>query len=210
MIEEHVAHENQEKEHIVLVASALLASQPFEITTLAAVATTAALPLESVAVLFPTMHELGVEILTREGASMRQAQHVATQNTADPLARLKEAFRLVGENLATEPVVRAGVRIAAESSHCFPERKINPFRTWDRFVSSNLAEAAAADMVRTGVNVADASWLLVAAGIGTKDLLAFTATWNEAPRRLEQMASLVISTIAAARDPEMPIDGASL
>ena len=124
--------------------------------------------------------------LTRRGAA---------RDSQTPLERLRLAFRYVGENLERDVCVRAGVRIAGESHHCFPERNINPFRTWQRFASNALHEADTAGEVRQGVSIEDTAWILTAAGLGTKDLLAFTGEWHRAPDLLERAAVQLTSSI---------------
>ena len=116
----------------------------------------------------------GTAILTYEGSTMRAAQQRAAETTAAPLERLQLAFRLVGRNLAHDSIARAGIRIAAEAADCFPERKINPFRTWEKFVLRNLEEAQNLGHLRPDADINSVAWLFVAAGMGTKDLLGFT------------------------------------
>lgn len=117
-----------------------------------------------------------------------------------PLERLQLAFRLVGRNLARDPIARAGIRIAAEAANCFPERKINPFRTWEMFVLRNLEEARTLGHLRPDVDIYSAAWLFVAAGMGTKDLLGFTGEWADAEERLSTIAEIAIDSLRARND----------
>ncbi|MBU8579700.1 TetR/AcrR family transcriptional regulator [Brevibacterium luteolum] len=183
------------KEEILTASALTLSSHPYQTVSLELVAREARASLAEVARHFPTMHALGTAILTREGASMRAAHKQAQEIAQDPLDCLREAFRLVGRNLSREPIVRAGIRIAAEAHSCFPERDINPFRTWRAFVIRNLELARSGGLLRANIDIEDAAWLLVSSGMGTKDLLAFTDTWDDAEARLSQTAKLVLESI---------------
>jgi len=187
--------ENRLRESIIASGSRLLAKRPFETVTSRDIAAAASISESDFSKCFSSMHDLGAAILTYEGSSMRAAQKKATAMADTPLDRLILAFRFVGENLAVDSTVRAGIRIAGESHHCFPERQIDPFRTWQSFILAVLAEADAHGSLRKGSDYEGTAWLLTAAGLGTKDLLMFTEAWHDAPQLLEQCARLTISTI---------------
>ncbi|WP_346035208.1 hypothetical protein [Brevibacterium picturae] len=139
------------------------------------------------------MKTLGAAILTYEGAAMREAHRLAASQYPHPLERVEASFRLVGDRLASDVIVRAGIRIAAEAASCFPERNIDPFRTWKAFVVGALEESVAEGEIRDGVRIEAAARVLVSAGMGTKDLLTFTNDWDSAGERLAEVASFVIS-----------------
>jgi AcrR family transcriptional regulator len=190
------AHPSPLHELLLVTGARLLEARPYETVTLRMVAKAADVEDGDATREFETLHALGSAILTAEGKSMRDAQTRAEREVHAPLARLQRTFRLVGDNLACSGVVRAGVRIAAESAHCFPERDINPFRTWENFITKVLVEAREAGLLWDNVILSDTAWLLTAAGIGTKDLLFFTGEWESAPVRLESIAAQVVATIS--------------
>lgn len=181
---------------VLNAAAAVLETKPFETVTLKHICREIEPSGESAPDLAGySMQALGAEILTLEGDSMRQAMSRASRDAQDPLDRLRLAFRYVGEHLAEQSIVRAGVRIAGESYHCFPERKIDPFRTWRRFIIKALREAQDSATILPGTNIDDVAWILTASGLGTKDLLFFTGEWNRAPALLESTAVQVASSI---------------
>lgn len=181
--------------HLLETAGGLLASEPYVAVTLARVADAAGCPLEDVEGVFPAMHAVGSAILDHERESMRAAQRRAGEVARDPIESLVTTFRCVGENLAGDVVVRAGVRLAAESRHYFPERRIDPFATWERFVTQELERAREESLLREDVDLPTAVWLLVAAGMGTKDLVAFRNTWEETPVRLEETVIALLALV---------------
>lgn len=188
--------DEQARARILAAAAAVLETRPFETVALEHVRRELELsgwPVPDLA--GHSMHALGAEILTLEGNSMRQAMSRASRDARDPLDRLRLAFRYVGENLAKESVVRAGVRIAGESHHCFPERKIDPFRTWRGFIIEVLREAQSSGEILPEANIDDVAWVLTASGLGTKDLLFFTGEWHRAPALLERTAVQLVSSI---------------
>lgn len=183
------------RHRILQVGAELLARQPYETVDLSQIASELDCPTDAVIAEFPTLHALGSEILNLEGNSMRQAMSEADEMSLDALERLCVTFRLVGRNLGTNLIVRAGIRLAAESAHKFPERKINPFRTWEHFVSTTLNEAAEHGLIRSDIQIGEATWLLVAVGMGTKDLLQFTGSWADAEDKLESAARATVRMI---------------
>ena len=185
------------RHRLLQVGAEVLARRPYETVNLSQIASKLACPTAAVIAEFPTMHALGSEILNLEGSSMRQAMSEADGMSLDALERLCVTFRLVGRNLGTNLIVRAGIRIAAESAHMFPERRINPFRTWEHFVSSSLNEAAECGLLRSDIQIGEATWLLVAVGMGTKDLLQFTGNWADAEVKLEGAARAIVHMILA-------------
>lgn len=184
---------------VIEAGARLLSTQPFLTASLADVAHASKLPIEQVKALFPTMHDLGCAILDHERASMYHAHQRALEATQDPLERLLLTVRAVGENLAGDIVVRAGVRLASESRRSFPERRIDPFRTWESFVATQLAAAEAQGVLRDEIDREQMVWLFVAVGMGVKDLLAFRGDWADAPAQLENTLAIVLSLITRPR-----------
>lgn len=189
--------ETSPRMRVMRAAADILENLPYETVTLGDIADLSGLDAVDIEDIFGSMHELGSAILTYEGESMRAAQRLALDEARDALDRLRLAFRYVGENLANDSIVRAGVRIAGESHHRFPERKINPFRTWRGFITSVLDDAREEGSIQQDAVSGDAAWLLTAAGLGTKDLLTFTRDWREAPALLERVADQVIHILRA-------------
>lgn len=187
---------------ILNVAAEHLAATPLPVVTMAQIVDDAGLSLEQVAPLYSSVHTIASVILDHERGSMHAAQERVFEATDDPLERLTLAFRFVGENLATDMLVRAGVRIAYESRDLFPERRLDPFRTWEKFVTTQLVAAESKGLLRAGVDVAGLVWIIVAAGMGTKDLLAFHDTWDEASIRLEATVAAVLDLVRAPPQPE--------
>lgn len=182
---------------ILHVAAALLEQDPFPSVRFEDVVTNAGVPDSHVRGLFRDMHEIGTAILDHERASMHSVQQRSSLLASNPLEQLAGAFRMVGENLAKDLIVRAGVRIAAESRHYFPERRLDPFQTWQGFVSAHLARARHQGLIRTEVDLPALTWIVVAAGMGTKDALAFQDAWPQAANRMEATVRNIISLISA-------------
>ncbi|MDQ1124188.1 hypothetical protein [Microbacterium trichothecenolyticum] len=144
------------------------------------------------------MRALVTHILDAESASMRGVKDRIDGESADPLARVVGAFRAVGENLATDPTVRAGVVIAGRWAKALPERRIDPFRTWEGFIGGALHEAQQRGLLRRDLDVADMTWVVVAAGLGAKDLIAFRDAWTDAAQILERTVTQALLPMRAA------------
>ncbi|WP_336651216.1 MULTISPECIES: hypothetical protein [unclassified Leucobacter] len=147
----------------------------------------------------PTRHELGVAVLNAEGTAMRGAQAAAARRASSPLERLYCAFDEVGELMAGNVLVRAGMRLAAESRTEFPERRIDPYATWHTFLTGALTEAAAAGELRPDTNIDEVAWTLVAVGFGTKDLVGFHGRWEEVGPRLHAALHYVLGSVVPQR-----------
>lgn len=185
---------------LLYVAASRLARVPFAAVTIDDIVADSGLPNFYVRGLFADMHEIGTTVLDHERASMRTVQERVSKAGTDPLEQLMLAFRLVGENLASDVVVRAGVRLASESREYFPERRLDPFRTWEAFVTTQLTRARDADLLKKRVDIANTVWTVVAAGMGTKDLIAFHDAWDQAPTRLEAVVRNIVSLIRISAD----------
>lgn len=194
------AGDDDVRERILRVAAARLSRVPFMTVSLDDVSEDAGLPAASVRELFTDMHGIGSAILDHERSSMRVVQKRLSQQNSDPLDSLVLAFRLVGENLAGDIIVRAGVRMAAESRDFFPERQLDPFRTWEAFVAQHLTLAQEQGLLRADLDLPSSTWIMVAAGMGAKDLIAFHNSWRQAAAKLEStMRSLVKLVSVPAR-----------
>ena len=184
---------------ILMAAANLLIAVPFPQVTLDDVMRGTSLHTSHPGTQSLSMHAIGAGILDHERASMRSAKESAFAASEDPLERLVYVFRTVGENLAHDTVVRAGVRIAAESRQYFPERRIDPFLTWERFVTTQLEHAHLKHSLRADIDIPGAVRIIVAAGMGTKDLVAFQDAWNEAPARFEETIVGVVELMMRER-----------
>lgn len=196
-VERTIEDRDGARETIMRFAADRLQSAPFMSVTLDMVTEDTGLPSAYVRGTFRNMHEIGCAILDHERASMHSVQEQVSHYTGSPLERLAVAFRLVGDHLANDIVVRAGVRVAAESREHFPERRLDPFRTWEAFITTHLTQARDQGMLRADLDLPSTTWILVAAGIGTKDLVAFHDTWADAAERLESTVRSILTLISA-------------
>ncbi len=176
-------------------AAEMLAAEPYITVTLERIASIVQVPIENIEKWFPTMHALGAAVLDYERECMRRTQREAARRTSNPIERLLFVFRSIGDDLANDVVVRAGVRLAGESRQHFPERRLDPFAVWRDFVFRQLDEAKNKGLLHDRVNLDETVWLIVAAGMGTKDLLASRNAWTEAPARLEATLNTILMLV---------------
>lgn len=143
---------------------------------------------------FADTADIANAILDHERASMRTAMAEIISQPISPLQKIVRAFEAVGENCAHDMLVRAGVRLAAESRQYFPHRRLDPFETWRGFVRSQLMHARGDGTLRN-VDIEDTVWVLVAAGMGAKDLIAFNGSWGEAGAQMAATARTLVNLI---------------
>lgn len=183
-------------EHITLEAAAeLFSSVRYEDASLERIAQIAGVEPAELITVFPTLHAAGAAVLTAEGNSMREAMATARDMSSNPLEILDHTFQLIGTNMAELKVVRAGMRLAAEARQHFPERRIDPYRTWHAFVSGELEAARNQGLLRNDIDIDSVTWLIVSAGMGTKDLVAFRDAWDEIAVRLSTTLSTVLQLV---------------
>ncbi|NWN87077.1 MAG: TetR/AcrR family transcriptional regulator [Micrococcaceae bacterium] len=185
-----------ERTSLLQIAAARLGKEPFPSVTIANIASDANVPEKIVRSHFLDMHEVGSAVLDHERSSMRNVQQRVSKMRINPLDQLAAAFQIVGENLSKDIVVRAGVRIAAESRDYFPERRLDPFKTWEDFVNSQLSRACDLGLIRVDVELSEITWIIVAAGIGSKEFFTISNTWHTAPDRLESTLRNIIALIS--------------
>lgn len=183
-------------EHITLEAAAeLFSSVRYEDASLERIAQIAGVEPAELITVFPTLHAAGAAVLTAEGNSMREAMATARDMSSNPLEILARTFQLIGTNMAELKVVRAGMRLADEARQHFPERRIDPYRTWHAFVSGELEAARNQGLLRNDIDIDSVTWLIVSAGMGTKDLVAFRDAWAEIAVRLSATLSTVLQLV---------------
>jgi len=182
---------------LLTIAANRLASIRYSEATLDDIASDAGLAVDDVLQVFPSMHMIGARILDHERLSMKRAQRNAFAEAEDPLTRLVLAFRAVGENLANDIIVRAGVRIASESREFFPERRLDPFKTWEGFATTQMTDALASGALPADVDVSKAVRTIVTKGMEAKDLLAARDAWDEAPELFERTVTDVLASLAS-------------
>lgn len=178
-------------------AARQFAHRRYEAVSLPDIADEAVATVAEVSDAFPTVRDAAIAVLTAEGSSMREAQRRASAESDDPLRVLERTFALVGDNMANSLVVRAGMRLAAESRQHVPERNIDPYRTWSSYLIGLLEEANRRGQLRSGLDVPAVAWLFVATAIGAKELISFQNAWPEAEARLGDCAAMLIDAIRA-------------
>jgi len=182
---------------IMEAAAVILVDNAYADVTFSSIAEHAGMGPEALAAVFPSMRDIASAILDEEGRSMRQAQRDSASLANEyPLDALRATFHAVGLNIETQPMVRAGIRIAAESHEMFPERRIDPYRTWGEFVTGQLVSAEERGMLKPGVDITAISWILVSAGMGTKELMRFQNTLDQISKRLDATVDCVLALIS--------------
>lgn len=187
-----IERDSDTKEGLLRIAGEELARRPFAAVSLADLADAAGVSATEIERYFSDMTSVGDAILDRERSSMRDIMARLHVDTARPSQKLVRAFELVGMNLRRDPVVRAGVRIAAESRDDFPHRRLDPFATWQTFVVELLEAAVSAGELHVSAGLDQAARVLVAAGMGTKDLIAFHGSWETAPAQMASTARVIV------------------
>lgn len=182
---------------LLRTASEHFTIQSFPEVSMTDIAAEAAIPSAVALKAFPSTHDIGTAVLDHERASMHAVQAQAASLSGSALDRLVLTFRLVGENLADDVLVRAGVCLASGARQFFPGRRLNPFQTWLSYVDDLLSTARADGDLREDVDLTSATWLTVSAGMGTMDFCRTQGEWHDAPRLLEQTALSMVALLSA-------------
>lgn len=193
------ASSRDDREALVQAAARLLTERPFASVSFPEVAIGAGVSGQRVRSHFLDMVAVGDAILDRERASMHEIMTALGGERATSLEKLVSAFERVGVNLRDDVVVRAGVRMAAESRGSFPHRRLDPFATWRAFVVDLLRKSVVDGEMEDTTNVEEAARVIVAAGMGTKDLIAFRGTWDSAPMQMASTAQVLVDYMTRPR-----------
>lgn len=189
------------RQEFIRAAAARLVRDPFAEVRYDDIVRDAGLEMSDARSLFADKAEIANAILDHERASMRTTMAEIIGQAISPLQKIIRAFEAVGENCERDILVRAGVRLATESRQYFPHRRLDPFETWREFVRSQLVHARGGGTLRD-IDIEDTVWVLVAAGMGAKDLIAMQGSWENAGTRMADIARTVVSLIATSRNSE--------
>ena len=192
--------DSERRQEILSAAASLLVDMPLADVALSDVARVLPAPLQEVNRYFGSVVDIGAALLNAEGDSMREAQRAGASAGSDPLAVLQSTFHAVAVNISSQPIVRAGIRIAQESRRFYPERRIDPFRTWKAFVVGQLELAKSEGRLRSGVDCESAAWLIVSSGLGAKELVAFSGRWSELPEIMGKTVEQIVLLLETGRD----------
>lgn len=181
---------------LVRTAADLFLEKPYLTVDVADVAVRAGIRAEHALSLFPDTHAVATAVLDLERAGMREVRTVVEHHPGPVVELIPMALRMVGENLAQNLVIRAGVTLAAEARRHFPERPLDPFRTWMAFLGQQLGLAQEQGELCDGVDLEAAAWLITSSGMGTMDFVRTRGLWSEAPNLLWQTAHDVCGLVA--------------
>lgn len=181
---------------LVRAGAEYLLAVPYFMGSLEGFAAAASAPLGKVLEVFDDLHALGSAILDYERTALHAVQDQILRSGGSPLEKLRAGFEAIGALLANDVVVRAAFRLATESREAFPERRLDPFGTWRGFVDARLMEAEHAGLLREDLDLLAARDMLVAAGVGTRDLILLRGSWDEAEAQLGGIARSFVFLIA--------------
>jgi AcrR family transcriptional regulator len=193
------------REHILRIAAQRFVAHPFAVVSLTDIADDADIAQDLVASFFPDTRAAAVAVLDHERESMHRVQRVLAESDRRYLDRIVQAFRMVGENLVNDVVVRGGVCLASGSRTHFPERRLDPFGTWLGYIEQLLTAARDTGELREAVDPGSIARVVVAAGMGTMDFARTQDRWSEVGHRLEQTAQTIIDAIIAPSDESLQV-----
>lgn len=196
---------NTSRDHILRVAAQRFAAHPFNEVSLTDIAGDAGIALEQLAAIFPDTRAAAVAVLDHERESMHRVQRMLAESDRGYLDRIVQAFRIVGDNLMNDVVVRGGVCLASGARSHFPERRLDPFGTWLGYVEQLLTAARDTGELRETVRPDSIAWVIVAAGMGTMDFARTQDRWSEVGHRLEMTAQTIIDAITAPSDESLQV-----
>ncbi len=187
---------------LLSAGATLLAEKPLVEVDLPGVASVAGVTVQQLRRVYPSVADLSVDVLDHERASMRAAIQALLESDASSLQKVVDAFEMVGRNCANDIVVRAGVRLAAESRHHFPDRALNPFETWHRFVVGQLLQARHEGSVACELDIDSVASVIVMAGLGTRDQIQTRGSWSDAAAEMRQTGQVIVQLVSATPIPE--------
>ena len=173
--------------HLLSVAGEQLSTGPLHHLTLPGLARASGVPEAQVRQHFASVRDVGAAALDHERSAMAAIQHHVQQSGQGPLDQIASAFHLVGVGLQRDVLMRAGVRLALESKAAFPERRLEPRRTWEGFLGERLDRARQLGLLLCDVDVQ--------AALQVRDSLVRYQTWSSAAAQMGQVGQRLLLSL---------------
>ena len=185
------------RETILLAGARVFGRMHYETARVADILTEASITQGGFYFHFPGgKHQVAEELIQRQDAGFAQLRETAAASQIDGLSSLLALGRTLAENLQTDPVARAGIRLVIQASERFPEVAHLPHPSWLDAIESVLAQARTDGSLRDDVDIPDAARALVYLFTGAQMSSYVNDDWQKLPAAITATLSLVLNALA--------------
>lgn len=184
------------RETVVISAARVFAVAGYRSTTLKDIATEAGMTQGALYFHFGSKQELAAEIIRRQHAiSIAAGQRHLTAATSGLMGMVLLSTELANQIL-TDPVVRAGLRLSTEPVDELRSVSQEPYSDWIATCREFLGRAERQDETREGLDLDAAAEVVIASFTGTQSVSAALSNSGDLRERLARMWPIVLSGIA--------------
>lgn len=144
---------------------------------------------------FPSKEALGREILAATARAWPPLVERARQRGADPLRTMLDIVDDAALRLASDVVVRAGIRLRAERS-VSSASTAEAYLFWEHVFAEQLTQARAVGLLRPGVDPTNGGRLVLGLMLGQQVVAEIVASTIELRERLDASWELVMAALA--------------
>lgn len=174
-------------------AGRVFAEKHYSAATLTDVLTAAGVSQGSLYFHFRNKHDLALATIEARAAAMQAVREEALLGSSGPIDALERAAHDVAVLTSRSAVVQGGLRLLVQSRDEFPEVSVDPYDRWLSFAEARFSDAADIGLLREGVSPGQASWLFVAAFMGSNEIVSHQDRWAELPARADANVALMMT-----------------
>jgi len=181
------------RDSIIRAAGLVFAEKTYATATMSDVITEAGVTQGALYFHFDSKWDLAVALI--------KSQHEKSIAIPSELTGLRALIVMSGalaQQIRTDPVVQAGLRLSTESSELFPEYASKPYRDWIEACAFYVEQAIADGEVDSRLDAATTARFVMSAFTGVQVVSRALTGWDDLNDRLEEMWEAVIRGVAAA------------
>lgn len=200
MVQQQRAAETRET--LVNAAATVFGRQGYRATTLRDITKEAGVTQGALYFHFESKRELAEEVIRRQHAMSSEIGSPFLTSSESGLASVVRLSGRLANQILTEPIVQAGLRLSTESADELAGASEAPYREWIAACRTLLERAGEAGETRPDLALDVAAELVIAAFTGTQFVSAAVAGSADLFDRLGRMWPLLL--VGIARDPGHP------
>lgn len=188
------------REAIVLAAAEAFSAAGYRSTTLRDIIHRAGLTLGALYFHFDSKQALANDIIERQHAASIETLQCVLNADESGISSMVRLSSLLAEQILTDPIVRAGLRLSTDSVDELATATATPYRDWIAGCRLLLERARAQGETRAGLDLDAAAELVISAFSGTQFLAATFGRSHELVESLTKMWPILLVGIVAEND----------
>lgn len=146
---------------------------------------------------YGTKNEIACAVLSAQQERMTAVLTEVLADTENALRKLSRLAHGLGQLIADDVVVQAGIRLAGQPNAEVAATAHEPYFEWVRIACALIKEGIADGSIRKDVDVDGAAEFINSLFVGSQMLSGFADSWKSLPRRLKALESFWIEVLEA-------------